>query len=91
MILCDFIPGQSLWQLEWNENSLTASNLATITSFGEPLMEVVCRDASSGHDVTRVREHSTVLIFVGTVFPTRAGLQHPPSLPPPHRCCLCPC
>ena len=40
-------------QLEWNEDSLTAGNLATITSFGEPLMETVCRDASSGHDVTR--------------------------------------
>ena len=48
------IPGQSLWQLERNEDSLTARNLATITSFGEPLMEAVCRDASSGHDVTRM-------------------------------------
>jgi nuclear pore complex protein Nup205 len=46
--------GQSLWQLERNDDSLSASNLATITSFGEPLMETVCRDASSGHDVTRM-------------------------------------
>ena len=51
-------PGQKAWQLEWNENSLTAGNLATITSFGEPLMEIVCRDASSGHDVARVSPHT---------------------------------
>ena len=58
-----FILGQSLWQLERNENSLTAGNLATITSFGEPLMEAVCRDAKSGHDVTRVSRREVFCVF----------------------------
>ena len=49
-------------QLEWNDDSLTAGNLATITSFGEPLMEIVCRDASSGHDVTRVSGGRSLLL-----------------------------
>ena len=51
-------------QLEWNDDSLTAGNLATITSFGEPLMEIVCRDASSGHDVMRVSGWSLLLVGV---------------------------
>ncbi|CAI8023966.1 Nuclear pore complex protein Nup205 [Geodia barretti] len=46
--------GQTGLRLEWSEDSLAAGNLATIASFGEPLMEIVCRDASSGHDVTRM-------------------------------------
>ena len=46
--------GQTGLRLEWSEDSLAAGNLATIASFGEPLMEIVCRDASSGHDITRV-------------------------------------
>ena len=50
-----YIAGPTGWRLEWSEDSLAAGNLATITSFGEPLMETVCRDASTGHDITRVR------------------------------------
>ena len=31
-----------------------ASNLSVLASFGEGLMETVCRDACSGHDIARV-------------------------------------
>lgn len=37
-----------------DNDSLSTGNLATIAAFGEALKETVCRDASSGHDVTRV-------------------------------------
>ena len=58
-IFCDFgsktwEPGQGVWRLEWNGGSLGTGNLKTISGFGEPLMETVCRDACSGHDITRV-------------------------------------
>ena len=48
------VPDLGVRRLEWNDGSLATSNLETIASFGETLMETVCRDASSGHDITRV-------------------------------------
>ena len=38
---------------------LCKENLATIATFGEALMEVVCRDACDGHDIGRVSQPST--------------------------------
>ena len=34
---------------------LEAENMATVASYGDTFMEVVCRDACDGHDVGRVR------------------------------------
>ncbi len=33
---------------------LVRENVSTISSYGENFMEVMCRDASDGHDVGRV-------------------------------------
>ena len=46
--------GSNVWRLEENHNSLVAANLSVLGSFGEGLMETVCRDACSGHDIARV-------------------------------------
>ena len=36
-------------------DKLVAENMATISSYGDNFMQVVCRDACDGHDVGRVR------------------------------------
>ena len=46
----------NVWRLEENHNSVVAANLSVLSSFGEGLMETVCRDACSGHDIARVRK-----------------------------------
>ena len=35
---------------------LQRENLAIIESYGKSLMEVVCRDACDGHEISRVRD-----------------------------------
>lgn len=37
-------------------SKLQRENLAIIESYGKTLMEVVCRDACDGHEISRVRE-----------------------------------
>lgn len=36
-------------------SKLQRENLAIIESYGKALMEVVCRDACDGHEISRVR------------------------------------
>lgn len=36
-------------------SKLQRENLAIIESYGKSLMEVVCRDACDGHEISRVR------------------------------------
>ena len=42
-----------MWRLE-NDVSLTAMNLSVLSGCGDNLMDTVCRDACSGHDVPKV-------------------------------------
>jgi len=46
---------QSLWEVEKKRQGMADANLTTLNSFGEPLMDAVCKNACSGHDVTKVR------------------------------------
>ncbi len=39
---------------------LTKENMVTIASYGENLMQVVCRDACDGHNVGRVRNENFI-------------------------------
>lgn len=40
-------------------SKLQRENLAIIESYGKALMEVVCRDACDGHEISRVRGAQT--------------------------------
>lgn len=40
-------------------SKLQRENLAIIESYGKALMEVVCRDACDGHEISRVRVKPT--------------------------------
>ena len=42
-----------MWRLE-NDVSLGSINLSILSGCGDNLMETVCRDACSGHDVPKV-------------------------------------
>ena len=44
---------------------LAAENLATIASYGENLMQVVCRDVCDGHDVGKVRNKNLCVSLLG--------------------------
>ena len=46
--------GASIMNRDSEYERLASENLATISSYGENLMEVVCRYACDGHDVGRV-------------------------------------
>lgn len=41
-------------------SKLQRENLAIIESYGKALMEVVCRDACDGHEISRVGHFFTV-------------------------------
>ena len=41
--------------MEKKREGMAEANLTTLNSFGEPLMDAVCKNACSGHDVTKVR------------------------------------
>lgn len=43
-------------------SKLQRENLAIIESYGKALMEVVCRDACDGHEISRVR--ATTIRFI---------------------------
>lgn len=43
------------WRLRHDPTGLKDGNIAVLTSFGDRLMDTVCRDACSGHDIARVR------------------------------------
>ncbi len=45
-----------LWQPETELGTMATANLNTLSSFGEPFMDAVCKNACSGHDVARVSE-----------------------------------
>lgn len=46
--------GQGPWMEYSGRASLSNMNLTMLNNYGENLMEMVCKDASSGHDVTKV-------------------------------------
>lgn len=46
---------------ETEYEQLSKENLSTILSYGDSLMETVCRDACDGHDIGRVRNLTTKL------------------------------
>jgi len=39
----------------YEQGSLMAGNIHILTSYGDTLMDTVCKDACSGHDVDKVR------------------------------------
>ena len=43
-----------MWEAEKELSTVAAANISTLNSFGEPLMEALCKNACSGHDVARV-------------------------------------
>ena len=43
-----------LWQPESELGTMATANLTTLSSFGEPFMDAVSKNACSGHDVARV-------------------------------------
>lgn len=51
--------GKAMWERltapEDGFSKLQRENLAIIESYGKALMEVVCRDACDGHEISRVR------------------------------------
>lgn len=54
-----FSAGKAMWERltapEDGFSKLQRENLAIIESYGKALMEVVCRDACDGHEISRVR------------------------------------
>lgn len=42
-------------------SKLQRENLAIIESYGKALMEVVCRDACDGHEISRVGHFSNII------------------------------
>lgn len=45
---------QGPWMDYSGRASLSNMNMAMLNNYGESLLEMVCKDASSGHDVTKV-------------------------------------
>lgn len=58
-----FAAGKAMWERltapEDGFSKLQRENLAIIESYGKALMEVVCRDACDGHEISRVRVKPT--------------------------------
>ena len=62
--------GGKLSSKESEYEKLSRENLTTISSYGHSLMEVVCRDASDGHQVGRVRN----VLLKKWIFSVGAGI-----------------
>ncbi len=52
-------PGASLWRTDTEEDSLASGNLSVLSSFGEPFMDLVAKNACSWHAVARVSLHAS--------------------------------
>lgn len=48
-------------------SKLQRENLAIIESYGKALMEVVCRDACDGHEISRVRAKQRQKVYLLTL------------------------
>lgn len=47
-------PGASLWRSDREDDTLSSGNLSVLSSFGEPFMDLVAKNACSWHAVARV-------------------------------------
>lgn len=84
-----FAAGKAMWERltapEDGFSKLQRENLAIIESYGKALMEVVCRDACDGHEISRVRVKPTwsfLCLFqpLGDFFSLPPILKHPNML-----------
>ena len=55
-IVC-IIPSGPYLQPGYEQGSLMAGNVHILSSYGNALMETICKDACSGHDVDKVSGH----------------------------------
>ena len=55
---------QGPWMEYSGRASLSNMNMTMLNNYGENLMEMVCKDASSGHDVTKVTPGTFLLEVV---------------------------
>lgn len=63
--------GKAMWERltapEDGFSKLQRENLAIIESYGKALMEVVCRDACDGHEISRVRAKQRQKVYLLTL------------------------
>jgi hypothetical protein len=43
-----------LWRLEHSAVDVAAADVTILNGYGNSLMDIICRDACSGHDIAKV-------------------------------------